>query len=137
MPLTLISEAVFARALSAQKDERMNAEKVLKGPSSKSPIDRETLIADRLEVRRFWFFRRRLDWAGVPNIEFVNARRLDGITVTHTPDRGTSIDPEESNLLLLRFGFNEMLVYMGFVAVGLFYVWKKGILDWANDKGDL
>ena len=22
-------------------------------------------------------------------------------------------------------------------AVGLFYVWKKGILDWANDKGDL
>lgn len=35
------------------------------------------------------------------------------------------------------FGFNEMLVYIGFVAVGLFYVWKKGILDWANDKGDL
>ena len=35
------------------------------------------------------------------------------------------------------FGFNEMLVYLGFVAVGLFYVWKKGILDWANDKGDL
>jgi len=35
------------------------------------------------------------------------------------------------------FGFYEMLVYLGFVAVGLFYVWKKGILDWANDKGDL
>ena len=35
------------------------------------------------------------------------------------------------------FGFWEMLVYLGFVAVGLFYVWKKGILDWANDKGDL
>ncbi|MBW8749311.1 NADH-quinone oxidoreductase subunit A [Terriglobus albidus] len=35
------------------------------------------------------------------------------------------------------FGFNEMLVYIGFVAVGLFYVWKKGILDWAADKGDL
>jgi NADH-quinone oxidoreductase subunit A len=35
------------------------------------------------------------------------------------------------------FGFNEMLVYLGFVAVGLFYVWKKGILDWSNDKGDL
>src|SRR5271169_4409664 len=35
------------------------------------------------------------------------------------------------------FGFNEMIVYLGFVAVGLFYVWKKGILDWANDKGDL
>ena len=35
------------------------------------------------------------------------------------------------------FGFWEMLVYLGFVAVGLFYVWKKGILNWTNDKGDL
>ena len=35
------------------------------------------------------------------------------------------------------FGFWEMFVYLGFVAVGLFYVWKKGILNWANDKGDL
>jgi NADH-quinone oxidoreductase subunit A len=35
------------------------------------------------------------------------------------------------------FGFWEMLVYIGFVAVGLFYVWKKGILTWAEDKGDL
>jgi NADH-quinone oxidoreductase subunit A len=35
------------------------------------------------------------------------------------------------------FGFWEMLVYIGFVAVGLFYVWKKGILNWTNDKADL
>jgi NADH-quinone oxidoreductase subunit A len=35
------------------------------------------------------------------------------------------------------FGFYEMLVYLGFVAVGLFYVWKKGILTWSEDKGDL
>jgi NADH-quinone oxidoreductase subunit A len=35
------------------------------------------------------------------------------------------------------FGFYEMLVYLGFVAVGLFYVWKKGILTWSDDKGDL
>jgi len=35
------------------------------------------------------------------------------------------------------FGFWEILVYLGFVAVGLFYVWKKGILDWSNDKADL
>ena len=35
------------------------------------------------------------------------------------------------------FGFFEMLVYFGFVAVGLFYVWKKGILNWSNDKADL
>ena len=35
------------------------------------------------------------------------------------------------------FGFYEMLTYIGFVAVGLFYVWKKGILDWSDDRGDL
>ena len=35
------------------------------------------------------------------------------------------------------FGFNEMIVYLAFVGVGLFYVWKKGILDWSNDRGDL
>ena len=35
------------------------------------------------------------------------------------------------------FGFWEMVVYLAFVAVGLFYVWNKGILDWSNDKGDL
>lgn len=35
------------------------------------------------------------------------------------------------------FGFWEMIVYLGFVAVGLFYIVKKGILDWSTDKGDL
>ena len=35
------------------------------------------------------------------------------------------------------FGFWEMLVYIGFIAVGLFYILKKGILDWAMDRGDL
>src|ERR1700758_2557471 len=30
------------------------------------------------------------------------------------------------------FGFWEMVVYLGFVAVGLFYVWKKGILNWSS-----
>jgi NADH-quinone oxidoreductase subunit A len=35
------------------------------------------------------------------------------------------------------FGFWEMLVYLAFVAVGLFYVWKKGVLNWSNDKADL
>lgn len=34
IPLTLIGEAVFARCLSAQKDERVLAESVLKGPAS-------------------------------------------------------------------------------------------------------
>jgi 6-phosphogluconate dehydrogenase len=33
-PLTLISEAVFARCLSAMKEERVNASEILKGPDS-------------------------------------------------------------------------------------------------------
>jgi NADH-quinone oxidoreductase subunit A len=28
------------------------------------------------------------------------------------------------------FGFWEMLIYIGLVLVGFFYIWKKGILDW-------
>jgi NADH-quinone oxidoreductase subunit A len=35
------------------------------------------------------------------------------------------------------FGFWEMLVYLGFVAVGLYYIVRKGILDWSHDKADL
>jgi NADH-quinone oxidoreductase subunit A len=35
------------------------------------------------------------------------------------------------------FGFWEMLVYLGFVLVGFFYIVKKGILDWSSDKADL
>ena len=35
------------------------------------------------------------------------------------------------------FGFWEMIVYLGFVVVGLLYVKQKGILDWSSDKGDL
>jgi NADH-quinone oxidoreductase subunit A len=30
------------------------------------------------------------------------------------------------------FGFWEMLVYMAIILVGLFYIWKKGVLDWAE-----
>src|SRR4029077_7203289 len=31
---------------------------------------------------------------------------------------------------LKMFGFWEMLVYIGIVLVGFWYVWKKGALDW-------
>jgi NADH-quinone oxidoreductase subunit A len=31
---------------------------------------------------------------------------------------------------LKMFGFWEMLIYILIVLVGLFYVWKKGVLDW-------
>ena len=29
------------------------------------------------------------------------------------------------------FGLWEMLVYIGIVLVGFFYIWKKGVLDWS------
>ena len=35
------------------------------------------------------------------------------------------------------FGFWEMLVYLGFVGVGLYYIVRKGILNWSRDKADL
>ena len=46
MPLTLIGEAVFARALSAINDERLEASKVLKGPETKAIGDKSAFIAD-------------------------------------------------------------------------------------------
>lgn len=42
MPLTLIGEAVFARCLSAMKEERIAASLLLKGPDAKFEGDRET-----------------------------------------------------------------------------------------------
>jgi NADH-quinone oxidoreductase subunit A len=35
------------------------------------------------------------------------------------------------------FGFWEMLVYLGFVGVGLYYIVRKGVLDWSRDRADL
>ena len=45
-PLTLIGEAVFARCLSAIKEERVAASKVLKGRMKRIRGDRQALIAD-------------------------------------------------------------------------------------------
>jgi NADH-quinone oxidoreductase subunit A len=33
---------------------------------------------------------------------------------------------------LKMYGFWEMLVYVGIVLVGFFYIWKKGALDWGE-----
>lgn len=44
MPLTLIGEAVFARCLSALKDERVEASQLLKGPEAKFDGNREEFI---------------------------------------------------------------------------------------------
>ena len=46
IPLTLISEAVFARCLSAQKDERVTASKIISGPTAKFEGDRKAFIND-------------------------------------------------------------------------------------------
>ena len=45
-PLTLIGEAVFARCLSALKEERVQAAKVLSGPTPEFSGDREEFIND-------------------------------------------------------------------------------------------
>ncbi|UCC98153.1 MAG: decarboxylating NADP(+)-dependent phosphogluconate dehydrogenase [Phycisphaerales bacterium] len=45
-PLTLIGEAVFARCLSALKDERVKATKALKGPRATFRGDREKFLDD-------------------------------------------------------------------------------------------
>jgi 6-phosphogluconate dehydrogenase len=44
VPSTLVTEAVYARSLSAMKEARVRASKVLSGPSGKYEGDRETFI---------------------------------------------------------------------------------------------
>lgn len=46
IPLTLIGEAVFSRCLSAVKEERVKASKVLNGPSPVLPSDKTKFIND-------------------------------------------------------------------------------------------
>ncbi len=46
IPLTLIGEAVFARCLSAIKDERVEASKVLSGPTASFSGDKKAFIED-------------------------------------------------------------------------------------------
>jgi 6-phosphogluconate dehydrogenase len=45
-PLTLIAEAVFARCLSALKDERVAASKILSGPKTKFEGDKKAFVTD-------------------------------------------------------------------------------------------
>jgi len=60
-PVTLIGESVFARCLSALKDERVEASKVLRGPKSKpNPGDRAKFIED---VRRALFCSKLVSYA--------------------------------------------------------------------------
>ena len=48
-PLTLIGEAVFARCLSALKDERVAASKVLSGPKQKFSGDKKKDKQDKIK----------------------------------------------------------------------------------------
>ena len=50
VPLTLITQAVYARCLSAIKEERVEASKVLKGPKQTFTGDREAFINDLLNA---------------------------------------------------------------------------------------
>ncbi len=50
VPLTLIGEAVFARCLSAMKDERVEASKVLPGPKPDFSGDRKQFVNDLKEA---------------------------------------------------------------------------------------
>jgi len=49
-PLTLIAEAVFARTLSALKEERVEASKTLKGPDEKFSGDKQAMVDDLMEA---------------------------------------------------------------------------------------
>ena len=46
MPVTLIGEAVFSRCLSALKDERVEASKIIKGPDTEFSGDTEQFLSD-------------------------------------------------------------------------------------------
>ena len=46
MPLTLIGEAVYARCLSAMKNDRVAASKILSGPNFRFSGDRQTAVED-------------------------------------------------------------------------------------------
>lgn len=49
---------------------------------------------------------------------------------------GGTVSPHDFSARM--FGFWEMLVYIGIVLVGFFYIWKKGALDWNKaEKADL
>ena len=60
MPVTLIGEAVFARCLSAMKDERAAASKVLTGPKTIDVADRKAFIED---VRRALYCSKMISYA--------------------------------------------------------------------------
>jgi 6-phosphogluconate dehydrogenase len=60
VPVTLIGEAVYARMLSAMKEERVDASKILQGPATPQVEDREAFIED---VRRALYCSKMISYA--------------------------------------------------------------------------
>ncbi len=60
VPVTLIGEAVYARCLSAMKDERVAASKILTGPKHSTAQDRQQFIED---VRRALYCSKMISYA--------------------------------------------------------------------------
>jgi 6-phosphogluconate dehydrogenase len=60
VPVTLIGEAVYARCLSAMKEERVAASKLLSGPNAAAPADRKAFIED---VRRALYCSKMISYA--------------------------------------------------------------------------
>jgi 6-phosphogluconate dehydrogenase len=60
VPVTLIGEAVYSRCLSAMKEERVAAAKVLSGPAAKLTADRKAFIED---VRRALYCSKMISYA--------------------------------------------------------------------------
>ena len=63
IPLTLISEAVYARCLSAQKDERTRASKILSGPSGRFAGGKEAKKAFVEDMRQALFASKIISYA--------------------------------------------------------------------------
>jgi len=61
MPVTLIGESVFARCLSALKDERVAAAKILQGPAKTKTISEKTAFIE--EVRRALYCSKMISYA--------------------------------------------------------------------------
>ena len=60
VPVTLIGEAVYSRCLSAMKEERVTASKILMGPNQSVPHDRQEFIED---VRRALYCSKMISYA--------------------------------------------------------------------------
>jgi 6-phosphogluconate dehydrogenase len=79
VPLTLIGESVFSRCLSAQKNERVEASKILKGPGVSFSGDRVEFIED---LRQALYASKMVSYAQGYVLMNEAAKSMDGILIT-------------------------------------------------------